>query len=1040
MGSFFQRKRVRAFLSLFRWCRVALLMALLLVVAAVTYLHQIGLPDYLKRPLLRQLREKGFEVQFSNARLGWGPSVVIDNCAFSRAGQSSGPRLSAGMVQLAVKLKPLLRSRLEVDSFSVTDGQLRLPLSGSNGDALSLDNVNVEVALLSNNVAQLRTGAASFRGVEIRLSGQISDVASLRNWKSPFRIGQATPEQFQARLRRAAEMIRQIHLNGSPHLDLMFAADGGDMNSLRADLRFAAREAATPWGEAGQFELRAAFAHMLNSGRGPLAQVRVSAERVATPWGGAGSFRFSADLSRDASTNLQAAIHFDGSELEAKWKTPDGSNGWGRAASARWDGEAALIFTNRMPASLAGTLRAAGAQTPWGSAASLDLSSTNLVPESLAGTLRAAGAQTPWGSASSLDLSWQARRTQAAAGADAAWGPWKIIWPYSIDWQAAANDVRSPKLEIETAALEGRWSAPDLAVRKARVRLYDGNLDCQASLNAASREVRLHAAADFDPHKVAPLLTSAAQHWISQFDWAAPPQVTGDLSLVLPPWTNRPDGWLEAFRSSIALAGDFTVGPGSFRGVAADSAASHFSYTNRVWNLPLLRAARSEGGVEMTYTGNEATHDYYFKVNCSLDPADVRDWLQPAQQSLLDEVKISQPPQTHVEVWGNWRNREALGFSGTVAAGKFAARGQSFDSLQAALDYTNHFLRVVGLRAARGAGTLSAPLVTADFEAKRIVLTNIESTLELGLARQALGTNTPHFLSQLSFEKPPTVRVSGSFQWDNPLATDVRFHVEGESFRWTNLTAETITGEVHWLARTVFVTNVQAGLYKTGRLGGWITFDYVPRNGCSFRSDLTARNIDLSALIKGLNGRSNRVEGLLDGHLALAAPLGGEKKDVTGIGYVYVHDALLWDIKVFGIFSPVLNLIAPGAGESRAREAMATFAVANGEVTSDDLQILAPGYRLLYRGKVSLDKQIDARVEADLLRDTPLLGRLLSLVLTPLGKIFEYHISGSTLNPSIEPVYIPNVLMMVLRPFHTLKSILPEAPAQAPPEPAKPPP
>jgi hypothetical protein len=51
------------------------------------------------------------------------------------------------------------------------------------------------------------------------------------------------------------------------------------------------------------------------------------------------------------------------------------------------------------------------------------------------------------------------------------------------------------------------------------------------------------------------------------------------------------------------------------------------------------------------------------------------------------------------------------------------------------------------------------------------------------------------------------------------------------------------------------------------------------------------------------------------------------------------------------------------------------------------------------------------------------LGPFLSFAFTPLSKLFEYHISGPLQNPVMEPVYVPKFIMLLLRPFHTLKSI-----------------
>ena len=118
---------------------------------------------------------------------------------------------------------------------------------------------------------------------------------------------------------------------------------------------------------------------------------------------------------------------------------------------------------------------------------------------------------------------------------------------------------------------------------------------------------------------------------------------------------------------------------------------------------------------------------------------------------------------------------------------------------------------------------------------------------------------------------------------------------------------------------------------------GWIVFDGGPNRGPDFRADFAARNIDLSSLAAGITGKPNHLEGRLDGHLALEGPDNPERSNWQGRGDIRVHDALLWDIKLFGLFSPVLNMISPGWGHSRVREAAGTFVITNGALSSDDL-------------------------------------------------------------------------------------------------------
>ena len=72
-------------------------------------------------------------------------------------------------------------------------------------------------------------------------------------------------------------------------------------------------------------------------------------------------------------------------------------------------------------------------------------------------------------------------------------------------------------------------------------------------------------------------------------------------------------------------------------------------------------------------------------------------------------------------------------------------------------------------------------------------------------------------------------------------------------------------------------------------------------------------------------------------------------------------------------------------------------------------------------------KHAVARVEAELLRDVWLVGPLVSTVLWPVTKMFEYKVSGTLSQPKLEPVYlIPKLMLMPFHPLRTLKSLLPQ--------------
>ncbi len=183
-------------------------------------------------------------------------------------------------------------------------------------------------------------------------------------------------------------------------------------------------------------------------------------------------------------------------------------------------------------------------------------------------------------------------------------------------------------------------------------------------------------------------------------------------------------------------------------------------------------------------------------------------------------------------------------------------------------------------------------------------------------------------------------------------------------------------------------------------------------------------NTLLRRLMDDLFTRTNHLEGFLNGTLRVTHANSADWRQMTGFGGLELSDGLIWDIPIFGIFSPVLNGISPGLGTSRASAATGTFVITNGVIRSDNLEIRSPAMRLDYRGTVDLQGQINARVEAELLRDVWGLGPIISTVFWPVTKMLEYKVTGPLSQPKIEPVFfLPRIVLM---PFRNSKEIVPE--------------
>jgi hypothetical protein len=252
---------------------------------------------------------------------------------------------------------------------------------------------------------------------------------------------------------------------------------------------------------------------------------------------------------------------------------------------------------------------------------------------------------------------------------------------------------------------------------------------------------------------------------------------------------------------------------------------------------------------------------------------------------------------------------------------------------------------------------------------------------------------------------------------------DLWFEADGVPLDWLKLKTSRISGQAHWLGETLMLTNLTAAFYG-GDANGLAHFDFRPKQGSDFEFTAKVRNADLHLLATDLASPTNHLEGVLSGRFVMTSANSENWRTWNGYGQANLHDGLLWDVPIFGILSPMLNTVMPGLGSSRATDAVVHFDMTNGVVFSDDLEIRSTMMRMQYAGTVDLQNRVNARVTAQLLRDTWVVGPFLSTALWPVSKLLEYKITGTLRQPQSQPVYLPKFLLMPLHPLQSLGGIL----------------
>lgn len=971
----------------FRRCRIALLMLILLVVGVLVSLDVVGLPKFLERRLLDRLHAGGIDLQVSRIRWRWYHGIVAEDVRFGLANETHGPRLTAEQVNIHLNHEALVHFHVHVDSIALVRGRLSFPVGATNSpaDDLAVDHIQTELRMLPGDVWELANFQARFAEANIQLTGTVTNASAIREWSF---VHEHQPSAVrQKRLKAFADSVGAIHFSTPPDLFVDVRGDARDLQSFRARLQLNSGGAQTPWGNLSESLLTVRVFPATNDLLAH-AEIKLQAQDAKTEWASARNLELTALLqSVDGGANVNGHLELTATNLESRWAGATALRG-----TANW----VHSFTNRVPISGQCDLHFDTPETKWGRAADANL------------TLR---------------LSYPTNAPSARA--DDSWSWWSGFLPFWMDVQCRVANVDSPKLKADEASCAIQWRAPDLSLSQFSARLYGGSLQATGNVDVASRQCAFGVNSDFDAQQIAPLLGGDAQHWLSQYTWQKAPVLQATASLRLPPWLERHPDWGAAVEPTMRIAGQFHVENGAFRGVHADSTDAHFTFSNMVWRLPDIVATRPEGRLDVVHESNEATHEFYFHVHSNIDPAALRPLFETNHINLSDFVVFSQAPIVDGEVWGRWHEVDHLHGRAMISATNFVLRGEKVSAFQSEVQYTNLQVLLVAPRAEMGTNRASATAVGLDFITHNVYLTNAAGTGEPQTIARIIGPKTAQAMEPYHFLAPPTVRVDGVIPLRGNEGADLHVQlIKGGPFVWWKYRTPRITGRIVWLGDHLLLQDVRADCYG-GDGAGEADFDFRPVKGTDFQFSAFVTNADVHACMADVVPGTNRLEGLLSGWLQITHANSDDWRQTQGRGGASLHDGLIWEIPVFGVLSQPLDAIMPGLGKSRAGQASATFVITNGVADSEDLEIQAWIARLRYNGTVDLQGRLDARVTAELLRNTWFIGPLMSVALWPVSKMFEYKVTGTLSDPKSQPVYIPKIFLFPFHPIKTLEKLVP---------------
>jgi hypothetical protein len=634
----------------------------------------------------------------------------------------------------------------------------------------------------------------------------------------------------------------------------------------------------------------------------------------------------------------------------------------------------------------------------------------------------ASAVQTPWFRAREIQLAASvAASATAPTNFNSTWEFWTNAQPYQLAWSARGTQLQSEKLDADSIAGGGFWRAPELTLTNLSVQLGGGQLEAAATLNVATRKLTFTNSSCFDVHSLDALLAGITNQWLAKISLSQPPSLQIGGSLVLPAWTNSRTDWNAEVRPTVQVNGGLALTNAVVSGAKIDLVRAHFSGLDRIWQLTDLALASAKTRLEISGYEDDVTEKYRWRIVGALDPESARPFLTASNVARgLEIVQLAEPLALDLNASGRLHDSASLAADGRMALTNFAVRGEHFGDVTAAVNYTNRVLELLQPLMHTGAQMATADSVTLNFNRQLIFFTNGFNTTDPDLITRAIGPKTARTVEPYHFFSPPTVRVNGQIPLGDMhggpemAAVNMRFDfIKGAPFQWRRLRTPDIVGTLFWRGQTLLVTNVTAPFYG-GHAAGSAYFDFrVPHEGADFNFAVDVTNVNLHSLAVDLSTATNRLEGTLAGQLVVTNASTMTLQSWNGYGHAKLHDGLLWDIP-------------PGLGNNRATEASGKFGITNGVGFTDSLEIRSTMTRLEYVGTIDLQQNVNAHVTAHLLRDTPVIGSLISTVFWPVSKLFEYHVTGPLDNPKSEPIYVlPKLLLFPLHPIRTIEDMVP---------------
>lgn len=982
--------------KILRAARITILALLLLGIGFLGWLNLFGLPQAAKKRIQAAAAARGLFFDGSSFRLrGFNRIVVRDGIL--RGTAQSGPSVQARRVELAVDLLEVWRFGLEISELKVTEARIEAPLGGG-GDPLVIENASAAISLTEAGLLRVQDVRGRALGIQFAASGAITNCWTMIEQSSGEPTGEVP--SWEAPAQAIQQLLKQITGPVAPELKVTFLADASHPERSVAKVEIVSAQGTSPWGKLSdarmELELRPGAQgavegegkFLVNGIELPSGKVAQAESSIVVQWPLSNALpTISARVvlleglleklhfpSAELTFSAQPTNNLYASELQVDLGKVSSSQGWVESGSMllRLHREVPAgtkpTFDELFRSNLVGTCRIALNQ----------ITSSNLT----IGRLEMHGSTTNLGRASRLDLGKLSFLTQ---------------------WQAELNteltQMKVGELSVPSVRLLTELKSPELILRDLQAEAAGSRLEAAVALNLTNLFCAVTFRIAVEPAQWADVVQKELGSELKKWQGSGPVELSGSLRTQIPRGVSTWGGLWDGIHSSLQFMGKLNV-TGTYPGLRIDALQADLNYTNGILTAPQIELLLPEGHASLGGSVNTRDGRYRLYVNSHINPRVVDPFLKGQALIGYQMARFTEAPEIEGELTGRLGEIDSLRFEGKVRVKNFTIRREPFADGETRIVYTNRVIHLADTLIIRVPGEEArAPEARIEIDKLVMHVRDAVSTANPYVAMKLVGPVTYKAIQPYQFATPPRVTVNGIVPLsDPPKAADLRFEITGQQFTYWRFKLPEATATVIWKGDHLWVTNVVAPFYS-GRLDWHGYFFFYDNGSADYQFEGRVREVNANLLLADLLTSTNRIDGTIDGRLVITSANSDSMTSWNGFGNATLRDGFLWDMPVFGIFTPMLESINPGLGVSKVKSGTASFRITNGVVVTRDLEVRAPAFRLQYDGEVDFEGRLKARMEARLLRDTWFVGRLISATLIPLSKIFEAEVSGTLEKP-----------------------------------------